>query len=411
MMVKKYSAEALQQWEIISAGTVEIIPETELMDKLERSIREKKPLKIKLGVDPSAPDIHLGHTVPLRKLKQFQYLGHQVIFLIGDFTAMIGDPSGRSVTRPKLTREQVQENAKTYFEQVFKILDEQKTQVVYNSDWLGKMSFAEVIELSAKYSVARMLERDDFKTRFKEEKPIFIHEFLYPLMQGYDSVVLGADVEIGGTDQKFNLLVARELQREFGQEPQAIITLPLLIGTDGINKMSKSLGNYIGITEPPQEIFGKVMSIPDALILDYFQLALGYPPAEINRLKTILDQSEINPRELKARLAKEIVAAYYDEATAQKSAEEFDRIFKYKSAPEQIEEETITLDGEKMWVVRLLVLAGLARSNREARKLITEGGVDINAERLTNVELELPPGEYIIKVGKRRFKKVILQKT
>lgn len=410
-MVKKYSAEVLQQWEIISAGTVEIIPETELMDKLERSIREKKPLKIKLGVDPSAPDIHLGHTVPLRKLKQFQELGHQVIFLIGDFTAMIGDPSGRSVTRPKLSREQVQENAKTYFEQVFKILDEQKTQVVYNSDWLGKMSFAEVIELSAKYSVARMLERDDFKTRFKEEKPIFIHEFLYPLMQGYDSVVLGADVEIGGTDQKFNLLVARELQREFGQEPQAIITLPLLIGTDGINKMSKSLGNYIGITEPPQEIFGKVMSIPDALILDYFQLALGYPPAEINKLKTTLEQGEINPRDLKARLAKEIVAAYYDEVTAQKSAEEFDRIFKYKSAPEHIEEQTINLDGEKMWVVRLLVQAGLARSNREARKLITEGGVDINAERVTDVEQELPPGQYIIKVGKRRFKKVILQKT
>ncbi|MCX7766415.1 MAG: tyrosine--tRNA ligase, partial [Candidatus Sumerlaeia bacterium] len=289
-MVKKYSAETLHQWEIISAGTVEIIPEAELMEKLERSIREKKPLKIKLGVDPSAPDIHLGHTVPLRKLKQFQELGHQVIFLIGDFTAMIGDPSGRSVTRPKLTREQVQANAKTYFEQVFKILDEQKTRVVYNSDWLGKMSFAEVIELSAKYSVARMLERDDFKTRFKEEKPIFIHEFLYPLMQGYDSVVLEADVEIGGTDQKFNLLVARELQREFGQEPQAIITLPLLLGTDGINKMSKSLGNYIGITEPPQEIFGKVMSIPDALILDYFQLVLGYPPAELNKLKSILEQ-------------------------------------------------------------------------------------------------------------------------
>ena len=396
----------MRQWEILASGVVEIIPEEELLDKIERSVKTGKPLKIKIGLDPSAPDIHLGHTVPLQKLRQFQDLGHQVIFLIGDFTARIGDPSGRSATRPRLSEEQVQENARTYLEQVYKILDEQKTRVVFNSTWLSAMTFVQVIELSAKYSVARMLERDDFKKRFKEERPIFIHEFLYPLMQGYDSVALTADIEIGGTDQKFNLLVARELQREYGQEPQAVITLPLLVGTDGINKMSKSLGNYIGITEPAQEIFGKVMSIPDTLMMDYFQLALRYPPEEIESFKKGLETGALNPRDLKARLAREIVALYYDEQAGMKAAGEFDRIFKMKQAPEDMEEATIIMEGSTMWIVRLLVAADMVKSNREARKVLNEGGVSVDGERVSDENLELPAGEYTIRVGKRRFKKV-----
>ena len=255
-------------------------------------------MRIKYGVDPSAPDLHLGHTVPIRKLKQFQDFGHQVIFLIGDFTARIGDPTGKSETRKRLTKEQVDSNARTYLEQIFKLLDEAKTQVVYNSTWLEKMTFSDVIELSSKYTVARMLEREDYKKRFKDEKPIYVHEFLYPLMQGYDSIVLRSDVEIGGTDQKFNILVAREVQREFGQSPQIIITLPILVGTDGLNKMSKSLNNYIGITEPPQEIFGKVMSIPDRLMADYLELTLGYAPAEVEGLMRSVEQGKLHPRDL-----------------------------------------------------------------------------------------------------------------
>lgn len=408
MKNKKYSEETLRQWEILSTGTVEIIPEEEFLERLEESIRTHRPLKVKFGADPSAPDIHLGHTVPLRKLKQFQELGHQVIFLIGDFTARIGDPSGRSETRPQLSEEQVKENARTYLEQVYKILDEEKTKIVYNSSWLGKLTFSDVIELCAKYSVARMLERDDFKKRFREEKPIFIHEFLYPLMQGYDSVALESDVEIGGTDQKFNLLVARELQREYGQKPQTIMTLPLLVGTDGLNKMSKSLNNYIGITEPPQEIFGKVMSIPDELMLDYFLLVLGYSREEIEKFRQGLESSEINPRDLKARLAREIVSAYYDEETAKKAEAEFDRIFKLREAPEEIEEQVISTENKTLWVVRLLVMSNMAKSNREARKLISEGGVYLNSERVTDVDLEVSPGEYILRVGKRRFKKVVI---
>ncbi|MCD6384935.1 tyrosine--tRNA ligase, partial [Candidatus Sumerlaeota bacterium] len=346
--------------------------------------------------------------VPLRKLKQFQDLGHQVIFLIGDFTARIGDPSGRSDTRPRLSEEQIKENARTYLDQVYKILDREKTKIVYNSSWLGALTFSDVIELSAKYSVARMLERDDFKKRFREEKPIFIHEFLYPLMQGYDSVALGADVEIGGTDQKFNLLVARELQREYGQKPQTIMTLPLLVGTDGVNKMSKSLNNYIGITEPAQEIYGKVMSISDELMLDYFLLVLSYSREEVEALRKGLDRGEINPRELKARLAREIVSAYYDEETARNAEAEFDRVFKLRQTPKDIEEQVISTENNTLWVVRLLVMTNMAKSNREARKLISEGGVYLNSERVIDINLEIPPGEYILRVGKRRFKKVII---
>jgi len=406
---KKYSQETLEQWDILSAGTVEVIPEEEFLEKLERSIKKRMPLKIKFGADPSAPDIHLGHTVPLRKLRQFQDLGHQVIFLIGDFTARIGDPSGRSATRPRLTPEQVEENARTYFEQVYKILDKEKTQIVYNSKWLEQLTFADVIELSAKYSVARMLERDDFKTRFKEEKPIYIHEFLYPLMQGYDSVALESDVEVGGTDQKFNLLVARELQREYGQEPQAILTLPLLVGTDGLNKMSKSLNNYIGITEPAKEIYGKTMSIPDNVMLDYYLLVLGYPRNKVDEIARELEQGNVNPRDYKARIAKEIVATYYDEQTAEQEAQEFDRVFKHREIPEEIEESFLSTDTSTIWIVRMLVDSGMAKSNREARRLIADGGVYVNNDRIEDADLELPAGEYVVRVGKRRFKKLHVQ--
>ncbi len=405
-MTTQHSPETIRQFEILSTGSVEIIPETELLDKLERSLKNKEPLKVKFGADPSAPDIHLGHTVPLQKLRQFQDLGHHVIFLIGDFTALIGDPSGKSSTRPRLSEEEVKENARTYMDQVYKILDKEKTRVVYNASWLSTLTFSDVIELSAKYSVARMLERDDFKTRFKDEKPIYIHEFLYPLMQGYDSVALHADIEIGGTDQKFNLLVARELQREYGQEPQAILTLPLLVGTDGEHKMSKSLNNYIGIYEPPQEIYGKVMSIPDTLMPDYFLLALRYPQEEVDSIKKGLEQGELNPRNLKARLAAEIVTLYYDADEAQKAAEEFDKVFKMREAPDEMEEVQVSTDKPTMWVVRLLSGADMTQSNREARKLIQSGGVYIDSERVTDVDLELPPGEYVVRVGKRRFKKV-----
>ncbi len=408
-MSKKYSQETLEQWDILSAGTVEVIPEEEFLEKLERSIKKRMPLKIKFGADPSAPDIHLGHTVPLRKLRQFQDLGHQVIFLIGDFTARIGDPSGRSATRPRLTPEQVEENARTYFEQVYKILDKEKTQIVYNSKWLEQLTFADVIELSAKYSVARMLERDDFKTRFKEEKPIYIHEFLYPLMQGYDSVALESDVEVGGTDQKFNLLVARELQREYGQEPQAILTLPLLVGTDGLNKMSKSLNNYIGITEPAKEIYGKTMSIPDNVMLDYYLLVLGYPRNKVDEIARELEQGNVNPRDYKARIAKEIVATYYDEQTAEQEAQEFDRVFKHREIPEEIEESFLSTDTSTIWIVRMLVDSGMAKSNREARRLIADGGVYVNNDRIEDADLELPAGEYVVRVGKRRFKKLHVQ--
>jgi len=304
-------ASVEEQLEVIRRGTVEIIPEEELIKKLERSIRENRPLRIKEGFDPTAPDIHLGHVVTIRKLKQFQDLGHQVIFLIGDFTGMIGDPSGRNEMRKPLTKEEVLKNAETYKAQIFKILDPEKTIIEFNSRWCTPMKFEDVLVLASKYTVARILERDDFYKRYKEGKPISVLEFLYPLIQGYDSVALRADVEVGGTDQKFNLLVGREIQREYGQEPQVILTMPLLVGTDGVEKMSKSLGNYIGITEPPEEMYGKVMSIPDDLIYPYFELATDVPNEELARIKRDLEDPEVNPRDLKRRLAREIVTLYH----------------------------------------------------------------------------------------------------
>ncbi|HRR31476.1 MAG TPA: tyrosine--tRNA ligase [Candidatus Sumerlaeia bacterium] len=393
-------------WAQIISGAVDVIPEDELVAKIEKSKKSGQPLRVKYGADPSAPDIHLGHTVPIRKLRQFQDMGHIVVFIIGDFTARIGDPTGKSETRKRLSPEEVDVNAQTYLNQIFKILDPDKTEVVRNSSWFDTMTFTKIIELGAKYTVARMLERDDFHKRFTEERPIFVHEFLYPLAQAWDSVEVRSDIEIGGTDQRFNLLVGREIQREVGQTPQCVLTVPLLVGTDGINKMSKSLGNYIGITESPREMFGKTMSIPDNLIGDYFLLALGYKKDEVDRFDKEMKTGALNPRDLKARLAREIAALYHSAAAAQDAEEEFNRIFREKELPDEIEEKTF---GKDATITNILTTAGMAPSNREARRLITGGGVYIDSSRVDSPELALPPGEHIMKVGKRRFLRIIIQ--
>lgn len=386
---------------LIKRGVVEIISEEELKSKIEKKGR----LRVKFGADPSAPDLHLGHTVALRKLRHFQELGHTVVFIIGDFTAMIGDPSGRSSTRKRLSRSEVMENAKTYQEQVFKILDKSKTEVVYNSEWFDKITFEEVLNLTSKYTVARMLERDDFEKRFKSGSPISIMEFLYPLMQGYDSVMVKADVEIGGTDQKFNLLVGRELQIEYGQEPQVVITLPLLEGTDGVRKMSKSYGNYIGINDKPFDMFGKVMSIPDTLIFKYFELLTDLPLDEIESLKRSIEEGA-NPRDIKAKLASEIVSFFYGKDEAVKANEEFDRIFKHKELPEEMEEKKVK-KGEYN-LVNLLVELGVMPSKSEVRRLIQGGGLYINGERVLDVNHIIKlDGEVVIKLGKRKFVKIV----
>ncbi len=352
-----------KQLEIIRRGVVEIVPENELVEKLKKSIDNDKPLTIKLGLDPTAPDIHLGHTVVLQKLRQFQDLGHQVIIILGDFTARIGDPTGRSETRKQLTKEQVLSNARTYESQIFKILDREKTRVVFNSEWLAPLGFAQVIELAAKYTVARMLERDDFAKRFKECLPISVHELLYPLMQGYDSVALGADVELGGTDQKFNLLMGRTLQKEYGQEPQVAIMVPILEGLDGVLKMSKSLGNYIGISETPREMYGKTMSLTDELMLRYFELVTAVPMEDIKEIDTGLENGELHPRDVKMRLAREIVAQYHGHDAATAAEEEFKRIFQQKDLPDDVPGFNVTndmLENGAIWLPKLIAMAKLA---------------------------------------------------
>jgi len=396
--------------ELLKRGVEEIIPEDEFVKKVERSQRENRPLIVKAGFDPTAPDIHLGHTVLLRKMRHFQSMGHTIVFLIGDFTGMIGDPSGKQDTRKRLTREEVLANAETYKKQVFKILDREKTVVDFNSRWCEQMRFADVLELTAKYNVARMLERDDFANRYRDGKPISILEFLYPLIQGYDSVALKADIELGGTDQKFNLLVGRDMQREYGQEPQVIMTMPLLVGLDGVQKMSKSLGNYIGINEPPKEIFGKVMSISDDLMFWYYELVTDVPLDEVAGLKAGIAAGSVHPRDVKVRLGKEICAQFYDRETADAAEAEFNRIFVRKDLPDTIEEyaipESEKSDG-KIWIVKLLVLSGMAKSNGEARRLISGGGVYIDNDRVEKDDYELPlPAASVIKVGKRRFMKI-----
>lgn len=381
-----------QQLKIIKRGAVELIPEDEFKKKLEKGV----PLRIKWGADPSAPDIHLGHTVILNKLRQFQDLGHKIIFLIGDFTAMIGDPSGKSETRKPLSAEDVKRNAETYQEQIFKILDHDKTEVVYNSEWLQQMGLREVFELSSQYTVARMLERKDFKERFKKEIDITILEFLYPLLQGYDSVHLQADVEIGGTDQKFNLLMGRTLQQKYGQDPQAIITLPLLEGTDGVQKMSKSLNNYIGITEPPKEIFGKTMSVSDKLMYRYYELLTDEDLAGIKKM---------HPKEAKKKLAGYLVARFYDKNTAKKAEEGFEAVFKEKKAPQDIKTEN--LPKVKWPAVELLAATGMASSGSEARRIIKQRGFRVNGEVITDENKEIDISKpTMLQKGKKTFRKV-----
>ena len=397
-----------KELEIIERGTVEIISREELVKKMELAGLKGRPLKVKAGFDPTAPDLHLGHTVLIQKMKHFQELGHQVIFLIGDFTGMIGDPSGKSETRKPLTSEEVKKNAETYKEQIFKILDPEKTQIVFNSSWMEEMKSSDIIDLSARYTVARMLERDDFQKRYNSQLPISVHEFLYPLIQGYDSVVLEADVELGGNDQKFNLLVGRDLQKSYGMDPQVVITMPLLEGTSGVQKMSKSLNNYVGISEPAREIFGKIMSISDELMVRYYELLSDIPNEDFENLKNGMTAGSINPKSVKARLARELAARYHSEREADLAEEEFNEIFQKKGLPEEIPEVEVRWGGEGKWIANILQEAGLVKSTSEARRLIAQGAVTVNDEKVADEKTELPRGgSYLIKVGKKRFVRVI----
>ncbi|MBM4140619.1 MAG: tyrosine--tRNA ligase [Nitrospira sp.] len=395
-----------KQIEIIKRGAVEIIIEEELLKKFEKSYKEKSPLKIKAGFDPTAPDIHLGHTVLLEKMWQFQELGHQVIFLIGDFTGMIGDPSGKNEMRKPLTREEVLKNAETYKEQVFKILDHEKTKVVFNSEWMSTMTSGEMIQLASMYTVARMFEREDFRQRWISQNPIGIHEFMYPLIQGYDSVALHADVELGGTDQKFNLIVGRELQREYGQEPQCLVIMPLLEGLDGVKKMSKSLGNYIGISELPKEMYGKIMSISDELMLRYYELLSHISMEELHSLKNMIKNGKVHPKHAKENLAMEIVERYWSKDAAIQAKEEFDHVFGEKGLPDEIHEVELRWEEDEMWVPKIMKLCGLSSSTGEAIRLIKQGGVTINEKKLDDSDGKLTRGDYLFKVGKRKFLRI-----
>lgn len=400
-----------EQIKIISKGADEIIDVDELKNKLAKAQKEGRPLRVKLGLDPTAPDIHLGHAVVLRKIKQMQDLGHKAIIIIGDFTAMIGDPTGRSKTRPPLSREQVLENARTYQEQIFKIIDKEKTEVRFNSEWLGELKFSDVIELAGKYTVARMLEREDFKKRFENQQSIGIHEFFYPLMQGYDSVAVEADIELGGTDQRFNLLMGRTIQKDYGQESQVALLMPLLEGTDGVEKMSKSLGNYIGIYEEPDQMYGKVMSIPDELMIKYYELATDIHPDEIERIKTSLEDGSYHPRDAKMRLAREITTLYHGEEAAIKAEEQFKAVFQKGGVPEdvptfKVPENIISDEGIDM--ARLIVEAGMVPSTSQARRLISQGAVKINGEKISDIKISSLKDGDIVQVGKRNFAKIQL---
>ncbi len=394
-----------EQISYLKKGAVDVIREEDLKNKLEKSRKTGKPLRVKYGADPTAPDIHLGHTVVIRKLKAFQDLGHTVIFLIGDFTGMIGDPSGKSVTRPMLSREEIAANAETYETQIFKILDPQNTEIRFNSEWMEKFGATDFIKLAAKTTVKQILERDDFQNRLREEKPIALHELLYPLVQGYDSVPLEADVELGGTDQKFNMLVGRNLQREYAQEPQVVLTVPLLKGLDGVKKMSKSLANYIGIDEPANEMFGKVMSVSDELMWEYYELLTDLSIDEIKRLHTECESGSQNPRNAKVALAKMIIKDFHSVSEAEKAEEEFNRRFVKKEIPDEIEETFLVSGNYKL--TDLLVQTNLAASKGEARRLIEQGGVRIDGERVSSVQAEIELiEEILIQVGKRKFLKV-----
>jgi tyrosyl-tRNA synthetase len=391
-----------QAIQTIRRGSDELIVEEELAKKLSSG----RKLRVKLGLDPTAPDLHLGHTVVINKLRDFQELGHQVQFLIGDFTGMIGDPTGKNQTRPPLTREEILKNAETYREQVFKILDPVRTQILFNSEWSDKLGAEGMIRLASRYTVARLLERDDFSKRFRNSQPIAVHELLYPLMQGYDSVAMKADVELGGTDQKFNLLVGRELQKDYGQEPQCVLTMPLLEGLDGRDKMSKSLGNYVGIAEPPQEMFGKLMSISDTLMWRYFELLSFEPLTTIERWKKEVE-SGANPRDVKVRLAKEIVARFHGPSAAEAAEAEFDQRFRHGVLPDNMPEVTVQSPADGLPVTQLLKLAQLTASTSEAARAIEQGGVKIDGERVTDRGLRLQAGSTLtVQVGKRKFARV-----
>lgn len=398
-------ATAKEQMDLIREGSVEIIPEDELVKKFEKSAKENKALTIKLGCDPSRPDLHIGHSVVLNKLRQFQDLGHDAILIVGDYTGMIGDPSGKKKTRPQLTFEETRKNGESYFEQAGKILDLDKAKVVYNSEWLSKLDLKDLINLLSKFTVQRILERDDFTNRIKEQTEISMHEMLYPIMQGYDSYAINADVELGGTDQKFNNLVGRDVQKRYGKEQQVVITMPLIEGTDGYEKMSKSLDNAIGITEAPKDIFGKTMSIPDTLIYKYFNLVTKLDRAELDKIKKDLESGEVNPRDYKRKLGYELVKNYYDEETAERTIEEFDTIFIKGGLPDDIPEITLSEDSKKL--IDLMTENNMTESKTSARKLIEQGAVTIDGAKVTDVNLltEVKDG-MILKVGKRKFLKV-----
>jgi tyrosyl-tRNA synthetase len=398
-----------EQLKIIKKGTEEIIPEDEMLKKFERAVRESCPLRVKQGFDPTAPDVHLGHTIGLRKLRQFQELGHQVVLIVGDYTGMVGDPSGLSETRPQLGHEEVMRNAKTYEEQFFKIVDKEKTEIRFNGEWFSKMSFMDVMRLASKITVARLLERDDFANRYANNLPISLHELYYPVMQAYDSVAINADVEIGATEQKFNLLMGRQMQQTHGQEPQIAITLPVLEGIDGVQRMSKSLGNYVGISEKPAEMFGKIMSIPDTLVTRYFELLTALSPSEIQKRSQAMAAGSINPRDLKSELAETIVGIYHGRTLAATARKEFDRVFRDKGVPDDVPSFEIAAPGGKLWIVNLLREAKLVGSGSEGRRLVRQGAVEVDGVPVTDEEAEIGLREglpIVVKVGKRRFARV-----
>ena len=399
-----------EQIKIISRGVQDILPEAELEKKLEKAAKDGRPLRIKAGFDPTAPDIHLGHTVLIHKMRQFQELGHEVMFLIGDFTAMIGDPTGKSEMRKQMTKEDALKNAETYKEQAFKILDPEKTKVVFNSEWMSKMTADDMIRLTAKHTVARMLERDDFKKRYANEQPIGIHEFIYPLIQGYDSVMMDADIELGGTDQRFNMLVGRELQKEFGKPQQVVLMMPILEGLDGVNKMSKSLNNYIGISEAPSEIFGKLMSISDDLMVRYYELVSSKSLQDIEKLKNGLKVGSIHPMEAKKELAMEIIERYHSKEDAVDAREGFEKVFRDRGTPEDIKAIDVEIDDESIWLPALLAKLDMVSSNSEGRRLVKQGAVSIDGEKIADDKFQVAAGsEYLIKAGKRKFAKATVR--
>lgn len=408
--MRKLTAE--QQLRELKVGTDEILMEKDLLTKLERSVAKNQPLVVKAGFDPTAPDLHLGHTVVLQKMARFQEFGHQVVFLIGDFTGLVGDPSGRSKTRPQLTREEVEKNAETYKQQVFKILDPDRTQVRFNSEWLEKLGSMDFVRLAAKANVARMLEREDFKTRFKENVSISIHEFLYPLLQAYDSVALKADVEMGGRDQRFNLLLGRELMRDYGLEPQVCVTVPLLEGLDGVQKMSKSLGNYVGVDESPDAIFGKLMSVPDSLLRRYYELLSSMAVPDIEALFADLAAGKHHPKAVKARFAMEMVARFHSADAATAAQDNFERVVSRKELPEDLTEYEFALPaGEPLWIPKLLQTLDFVKTTSEGKRLIVQGGVKIDESVVTDEKIASPPSTFVVRCGKRRFGRVTLKRS